>query len=181
MKKMDADQIAAREAEELIKERREFQAKLKSQEKKIDYFERAKRIEEIPLIQKSLEEKQVQDRKFWEEQEANRIAQAVAERALAVAQQKRLQGMIDEKNAFLEILKASRRHVHEEKLKEFNIILDDERAKRLAQRVLQRKEERRREWLRQKAEEARRAEEALRKAQEEEKRIEKEKKMQADR
>lgn len=178
---MDAEQIAAREAEELIKERREFQAKLKSQEKKIDYFERAKRIEEIPLIQKSLEEKQVQDRKFWEEQEANRIAQAVAERALAVAQQKRLQGMIDEKNAFLEILKASRRHVHEEKLKEFNVILDEERNKRLAQRVLQRKEERRREWLRQKAEEARRAEEALRKAQEEEKRIEKEKKLQADR
>ncbi|KAF9410890.1 hypothetical protein HW555_010177, partial [Spodoptera exigua] len=58
LKKMDAEAIAAREAEELMKERRELQARLKSQEKKVDYFERAKRLEEIPLLQKSLEEKQ---------------------------------------------------------------------------------------------------------------------------
>jgi hypothetical protein len=55
----DAEQIAAREAEELQKERRELLQKLKSQEKKVDYFERAKRLEEIPLLQKAFEEKQV--------------------------------------------------------------------------------------------------------------------------
>lgn len=56
---MDADEIAAREVEELQKERRELQQKLKSQEKKVDYFERAKRLEEIPLLQKAFEEKKV--------------------------------------------------------------------------------------------------------------------------
>lgn len=56
---MDADQITAREMEELQKERREMLQKLKSQEKKMDYFVRAMRIEEIPLLQKSLEENQV--------------------------------------------------------------------------------------------------------------------------
>jgi len=55
----DAEQIAAREAEELQKERRELLQKLKSQEKKVDYFERAKRLEEIPSLQKAFEEKQV--------------------------------------------------------------------------------------------------------------------------
>jgi len=55
----DAEQIAAREAEELQKERRELLQKLKSQEKKVDYFERAKRLEEMPLLQKAFEEKQV--------------------------------------------------------------------------------------------------------------------------
>jgi single-stranded DNA-specific DHH superfamily exonuclease len=56
---MDADEIAAREVEELQKERRELQQKLKSQEKKVDYFERAKRLEEAPLLQKAFEEKKV--------------------------------------------------------------------------------------------------------------------------
>lgn len=56
---MNPDDIAAKEAEEAQKEKREMQQKLKSQEKKIDYFERAKRIEEIPLLQKVYEEKQV--------------------------------------------------------------------------------------------------------------------------
>lgn len=55
----DPEQIAAREAEELQKERRELLQKLKSQEKKVDYFERAKRTEEIPLLQQAFEEKQV--------------------------------------------------------------------------------------------------------------------------
>jgi len=55
----DAEQIAAREAEELQKERRELLQKLKSQEKKVDYFERAKRLEEMSLLQKAFEEKQV--------------------------------------------------------------------------------------------------------------------------
>jgi len=57
LKKLDADEIAAREVEELQKERRELQQKLKSQEKKVDYFERAKRLEEIPLLEKSFDEK----------------------------------------------------------------------------------------------------------------------------
>lgn len=41
----------------------------------VDYFERAKRIEEIPLLQKMLEEKRVQDKAFWEQQEEERIKQ----------------------------------------------------------------------------------------------------------
>lgn len=44
---------------------------------KVDYFERAKRLEEIPLLQKSLEEKQVQDKAFWEQQEKERIEQLI--------------------------------------------------------------------------------------------------------
>ena len=56
---MDADKIAAREAEELQKERKEQQQKLKQFEKKLDYFERAKRIEEIPLLKQAWKDKQV--------------------------------------------------------------------------------------------------------------------------
>lgn len=110
---MDADQIAAREAEELQKERRELQAKLKSQEKKVDYFERAKRLEEIPLIQANMKERQLQDQSFWEQQEKERIQAAVEERKLAVATQERLQRMKTDKDAFLEKLRNERNSIYE--------------------------------------------------------------------
>lgn len=77
---LSADQIAAREAEELQKGKRELLAKLKSQEKKVDYYERAKRLEEIPLLQDSMHLRQRQDEAFWEQQEKERIAAAIEER-----------------------------------------------------------------------------------------------------
>ncbi|XP_063232986.1 eukaryotic translation initiation factor 3 subunit A [Bacillus rossius redtenbacheri] len=162
IKKLDAEQIAAREMEELQKEKRELMQKLKSQEKKVDYLERAKRVEEIPLLRKALEEKQVQDRAFWEQQEAERIQLVVGERELAVQHRERLARMKADKEAFLEKLRTERRTVYLEKLKEFEKMLEEEREKRLAERRLERKEERRSRWIKE------REEEELRKKEEEE-------------
>ncbi|KAK7792189.1 hypothetical protein R5R35_005144 [Gryllus longicercus] len=174
IKKLDAEQIAAKEMEELQKERREFVQKLKSQEKKVDYFERAKRIEEIPLLQKAFEEKQIQDRKFWEQQEKERIEQLTEERELAVQHRERLKRMQGDKEAFLEKLKSERRTVYLEKLKEFEKKLDEERKKRLAERKNNRKEERRQKWMKE------RAEEEKRKAEEEQRRLEEEARRKAE-
>lgn len=110
---MNADQIAAKEAEEIQKGRKELQAKLKSQEKKVDYFERAKRLEEIPLIQASMKERQLQDQAFWEQQEKERIAAAIEERRIAVANRERLGRMKPDKDAFLEKLLKERNVVYE--------------------------------------------------------------------
>jgi translation initiation factor 3 subunit A len=49
---IDADVLMQRQVEELEKERQELQTKMKSQLKKLDHTERAKRLEEIPLLQK---------------------------------------------------------------------------------------------------------------------------------
>lgn len=167
------DQIAAKEAEELQKERRELQAKLKSQEKKVDYFERAKRLEEIPLVQNALKEKQIQDQKFWEQQEKERIQAIIEERNLAVSTRDRLSRMIADKDEFLTKLKNERRHVYEEKMKEFQKLLSDERKKRLAERRDERKEQRRLKYLKDKQEEAeRKAAEEKRKQEEERQRLE---------
>lgn len=174
IKKMDAEQIAAREAEELLKERKEVQSKLKSQEKKIDYLERAKRIEEIPLIEKFLAEKEVQDKEFWEKQEATRIEMAIAERKNAVTQQDRLQRLYTDRDVFLDKLRSERNSLYVEKLKSFNVLLEEEKIKRLAKRVVQRREERRQNWLKEKEDENKRREDEIRKAKEEEERIEKE-------
>ncbi|KAL3269582.1 hypothetical protein HHI36_008646 [Cryptolaemus montrouzieri] len=173
IKKLDADQIAAKEAEELQKERRELLAKLKSQEKKVDYFERAKRLEEIPLLQASIKEKQLQDQNFWELQETERIAIAIEERKLAVATRDRLLRMKPDKDAFLEKLKKERNIVYEDKVKEFEELLAQERKKRLQKRKVERKEDRRINWLKEKEKyEQKKREEQRRKEEEERMRLE---------
>lgn len=39
----------------------------------IDYFERAKRLEEIPLIKSAYEEQRIKDMDLWEQQEEERV------------------------------------------------------------------------------------------------------------
>ena len=39
----------------------------------IDYFERAKRLEEIPLIKKAYDEQRIKDMELWELQEEDRV------------------------------------------------------------------------------------------------------------
>lgn len=136
--KIDAEQLAVIEQDQMAKERKELQAKLKSQEKKVDYYERAKRLEEIPLIEKYLIEKQTQDKEFWESQEEHRIEAAIAERENAIATQDRLKRMIDDHNIFLEQLRTERKSVYLDKLKAFELMLEDEKKKRLIQRIEQR-------------------------------------------
>lgn len=171
IKKLDAEQIALKESEELQRERKELQNKLKSQEKKIDYFERCKRMKEIPLFEKYLSEKMVKDKEFWEAQEATRIENAIAERKDAVIQQERLKRMQSDRDTFLDTLKTERASVYAEKVEQFEIALAEERKKRLARRVELRREQRRQQWLREKEEERMRKEDEIRRAKEEEERI----------
>ncbi|CAB3382914.1 Hypothetical predicted protein [Cloeon dipterum] len=160
LKKMDADEIALREVEELQKERRELQQKLKSQEKKVDYFERAKRLEEIPLLAKSFDEKKEQDMLFWEAQEKQRISALKEERELAVKTKQRLLLMMDEKNAFVSRLKEERKAEFKAKEEAFKKKMAEKRLQLLEERKQQRKEHRRRDYIRAKeAEEMRRREE----------------------
>lgn len=134
----------------------------------MDYFERAKRLEEIPLLQANMEERQLQDQAFWEQQEKERIAAAIEERRLAVATRDRLSRMKPDKDAFLEKLLKERNIVYEDKLKEFEKLLAETRRKRLLARKEQRKEERREKYYREKEEEEERKREEEKRREEEE-------------
>ncbi|CAK1541796.1 unnamed protein product [Leptosia nina] len=176
LKKMDAEAIAQREAEELMKERRELQARLKSQEKKVDYFERAKRLEEIPLLQKSLEEKQVQDKAFWEQQEKERIQQLIEARSRDVATQARMGRMHVHRDEFMSRLRSERGAAHTNRLAQFQAQLTAQREVRLEKRRKQRVEARRQEWLAEKKRVEEAAAEEARRLKEEEERREREEK-----
>lgn len=172
LKKLDAEQIAKRETEELVKERKELQSKLKSQEKKVDYFERAKRQMEIPLIEKYLEGKQVNDKEFWETQEKQRIENTIAERKVALQEQERLKRLHVDRDAFVARLRSERSSTHEEKVAEFEKNLKRERVKRIAQRIVDRREERKSEYYAAIEAEKKRIEDEERQVREEEEREE---------
>lgn len=168
----DPDEIAKEEQNALIRERKELQSRLKSQEKKIDYYERAKRIEEVPLIKEYLKEMAVKEEVFWENQEKTRIENAIAERTNAVAQQDRLKRMYDDRDCYMDQLKAERKSLYVEKLRKFNEALEEERKKRLAQRVVERRKERREKWLAEKEAEKQRKLAEIRREKEEIQRLE---------
>ena len=157
--KLDPDVIMARQLEELEKERKElqvkktffslplnhyftshyfvfyfFQTKLKSQEKKVDHLERAKRLDEIPLLEKYLAERKVQDKLAWKEQEEARIAQLQEERKVAMLHRDRLMRMREDRDKFIDNLTSARQREIKEKLDEFEAMFDTVRAKRLNQR-----------------------------------------------
>ncbi|XP_068111597.1 eukaryotic translation initiation factor 3 subunit A isoform X2 [Hyperolius riggenbachi] len=176
LEELDPDFIMAKQVEQLEKEKKELQERLKNQEKKIDHFERAKRLEEIPLIKKAYEEQRINDMELWEQQEAERISSLMLEREKAVEHKNRMSRMMEDRDLFVSKLKAARRSIYEEKLKQFQERLAEERKARLEERKRQRKEERRINYYRDKEEEEQRMqEEQLQKEQEEKDRIENEK------
>ncbi|XP_060695142.1 eukaryotic translation initiation factor 3 subunit A-like [Hemiscyllium ocellatum] len=112
----------------------------------------------------------------WELQEEERITSMKVEREKALEHKNRMSRMMEDQDQFLTKLMASRRTVYEEKLKNFQDRLNEERKMRLEERKKQRKEERRRLYYIQKEEEAQRLEEEkLKKEREEKERCEREK------
>merc|ERR1712083_921777 len=134
--------------EELEKEKKELQIRLKSQEKKVDHFQRALRLEELPLLKEQHEQIKDEGKIIWMEQEQERI--------LAEESQIRLGKMKEDKDKYLENLLQERKNVFDRKLKEFNKTLEEERAIRLEKRKEERKEERRNQWYKEKEEEEQR-------------------------
>jgi len=171
--KMDADEIMARQVEELEKEKKELQVRLKAQEKKIDHMERAKRAEEIPLLREQHDVLKAERQQAWQEEEQERIVKEREQRENDVASKERLVRMTAEKEKYLEGLIKERRNVFEKKLKDFQALYSEEKAKRLEQRKEERKEERRTRWMREREEEQqRRRDEEAKKQREEEERLE---------
>uniref|UniRef100_A0A8C5WUV0 Eukaryotic translation initiation factor 3 subunit A n=1 Tax=Laticauda laticaudata TaxID=8630 RepID=A0A8C5WUV0_LATLA len=113
LEELDPDFIMAKQVEQLEKEKKELQERLKNQEKKIDYFERAKRLEEIPLIKTAYEEQRIRDMDLWELQEEERITTMQQEREKALEHKNRMSRMIEDSELFITRLKTARRSVYE--------------------------------------------------------------------
>merc|ERR1712098_641554 len=166
--KMDADEIMAKQVEELEKEKKELQVRLKAQEKKVDHLERAKRLEEIPLLKLQFEEFKEEAKTDWEEEEKERIEMEKKTRTSDVANRDRLVRMKTDKEKYLESLLKERKNIFEKKLTEFETLVASEKKDRLDKRRQERIEERRRKWMEEKEEEERLRREEMERREEEE-------------
>merc|ERR1719188_1802854 len=150
---MDADDIMAKQVEELEKEKKELQVRLKAQEKKQDHIERAKRLEELPLLKAQHEELKEEAKKLWAEQEKERIEIEKKTRTSDVANRDRLVRMKTDKEKYLESLLKERKNIFEKKLTEFETLVASEKKDRLDKRRQERIEDRRRRWRQERKEE----------------------------
>merc|ERR1711962_1194597 len=138
---MDADDIMAKQVEELEKE------------KKQDHIERAKRLEELPLLKLQFEEFKEEAKLLWEEQERERIEEDKLKRASDVANRDRMARMKEDKDKYLTSLLNERKSVYEKKAAEHQILVEEERKIRLEKRREERVEDRRRRWRQEREEE----------------------------
>ncbi|XP_022672097.1 eukaryotic translation initiation factor 3 subunit A-like isoform X2 [Varroa destructor] len=169
LERMNTEDIQQIQLDHWTKERRELQQRMHKQERKIDHMERAKRLEEIPLLEKEFARRDAERRKLWDELEHERVERAIAERHLAMEQKRRLSRMAEDKERFIQKLQAERYEEYKKLKQEFDARLASEKAKRLAERKQQRIQERREKYRAEKERKRKEAEEAeLRRIEEEE-------------
>jgi len=164
---MDPEEILIKQAEQMDREKRDLQTKLKTQEKKIDHFVRATRLVEIPKLKAYYEEVSVLDKQVWDQEEAKRIDNAEKEHQAALKMKSRFVGMQEDKQMFLDKLFGNRHAEYEAKVADFDAMVERVRAERLEERRKQRMAQRRKEFILAQREEKKKKMEEIRKREEE--------------
>lgn len=141
--KLKPQDLHAKRVEQLEKGRKEALAKQRKVERKLDHFERAKRVEELELLQKQYEEWRVTDREVWDQCELLRIEASKVEREVALKERERFRRVLGDKEEFTRRVLETRQNEYEERIAAFEAIVNEERKKRLAARREKRVEERR--------------------------------------
>lgn len=158
--------IVKEDFEQVKKEQKELIQKQRRLERKIDHLERAKRLEEIPLLEKDYEKWREVNRKIWEECENQRIADILAERELAKTLSRRLHKLKSDADLFASKVDQRYQVIFEEKQAAFEVKRKEERIKKIKELKEKRQNERRALWKK----EQERVEEEQRRHKEEEKR-----------
>ena len=159
---LNTDSLMRLQVEQLEKEKRDREGRLRVISKRIDHVERAYRQEERPLLSKDYELQQASDRATFEQVQKGRIDAARLDHKRNLETKKRLARILPEFEVRKAIILEKRSAEYERKQTAAEAKIKEEKEKRHAAVVEARKAER----LRQVAEE-----EALREKEEEERRI----------
>lgn len=165
---LNTDSLMRLQVEQLEKEKKERESRLRVIAKRIDHIERAYRQEERPLLSKDYELQQASDRATFEQVQKGRIDAARLDHKRNLETKKRLSRILPEFESRKVIILEKRSAEYERKQAAAQTKIDEEKAKRRAA-VLKTREE---EGLRQEALERaqREAEQAERSRREEEER-----------
>ncbi|VDQ00213.1 unnamed protein product [Trichobilharzia regenti] len=90
LENFDADKLINRQKQEVKKKRKELAEKAKNMAKKLDYYTRACRLEEIPLLQANIEPEAIQARELFEQSAREIEEHSKAEHARQLKERNRL-------------------------------------------------------------------------------------------
>ncbi|KAI8999952.1 hypothetical protein BC832DRAFT_571548 [Gaertneriomyces semiglobifer] len=172
---LDTDKLMQLQVEQLEKEKREIQNKLKAIGKRYDHLERAYRKEEIPLLDKDYAEQKARDRAYHDALHKAKLETSKFQHSEAVKQKSRMLRMMDDYTLLKDRLSADREKEFEAVRVEAERRIADAKKQRVLEYRRTKEEERRahereeQERLEREEEEKRLAEQRAR--EEEEKRV----------
>src|SRR5271170_259452 len=109
MENLNTDKLMIIQVEQLEKEKKDLNARLRVTAKRIDHIERAYRKEERPLLDKDYEEQQANDRNTFDAIQRARINTSKLAHQLDLETKKRLSRMTGDYLARREVLAAKKR------------------------------------------------------------------------
>ncbi|KAF8261433.1 hypothetical protein EI94DRAFT_1667128 [Lactarius quietus] len=139
---LNTDSLMRLQVEQLEKEKREREARLRVISKRIDHTERAYRQEERPLLAKDYELQQASDRATFEQVQKGRIDAARQDHKRNLETKKRLSRVLPEFESRKAIILEKRSAEYERKQAAAHAKIEEEKAKRRAAVIKAREEER---------------------------------------
>jgi translation initiation factor 3 subunit A len=142
MKEVNTDILMKMQVEQMEKEKKDLNDKLRMVSKRIDHLERAFRKEERPLLADDYAKQQADDKKTFEELRKARIEGSRTAHEEDVTTKHRLARMMDDYQVRSEIIAARRGEDFAKKREKAFRKIEEEKAKRRATVLKQREEER---------------------------------------
>lgn len=177
MEGLDAKKLRSMQVDQLNKEQRDLNERLRIIGRRLDHMERAYRFEEIELWNKDAEVQQQVDIKLYQARKAALLQKSKEQHDEALRLKARLERIVPDYQAFRKEVDVKKKDVFEAKKKENQRLLEEEKKKRIAQVKAQRERERiqrEAEEKERKAREEQERKEAEREAEEREKKAEEE-------
>ncbi|CAH8507248.1 unnamed protein product [Schistosoma turkestanicum] len=134
LENFDADKLINKQKQEVKKKRKELAEKAKTMAKKLDYYTRACRIEEIPLLQANIEPEAMESRQLFEQSVREIEELSKAEHTRLLKERNRLIRMKPDVQRLVSQLKEARDNRYRVKLAEWEALCDQTRSERLAER-----------------------------------------------
>jgi len=145
MENLNTDRLMIIQVEQLEKEKKDLNARLRVTAKRIDHTERAFRKEERPLLDRDYEEQQANDRETFDALQRERIAASKLMHELDLETKKRLSRMMGDYLARKQVLIAKRGEEFKKRKDVARRKIEEEKNKRRMAVNQEREEERKRE------------------------------------
>ncbi|KAI0776959.1 hypothetical protein BD413DRAFT_469084 [Trametes elegans] len=144
MESLSTDNLMRLQVEQLEKEKRELNERMRVLSKRVDHIERAYRKEERPLLAKDYEQQQANDRAAFEAAQKARLEAHRAAHQQDVETKHRLSRMVDDYNKLKQAITSRRGEEFAKKKELAQKKMEEEKAKRRAAVLAEREAERQR-------------------------------------